>query len=48
MSLKRKVEKFVGHFGVFASASPTVLMEVDDFHVGYETYYVPVEFTNHN
>ena len=42
VSLQGKVEKFIGHFGVFASASPAVLMEVDDFHVGYETYYVPV------
>ena len=42
ISLTQKVNKYMGHFGIFALSSPTARMEVDDVRVGYETYYVPV------
>ena len=42
ISLQGKVTRYAGHFGIIGSAAPAQMMEVDDFHVGYERYYVPV------
>lgn len=42
LTLDKAVTKYVGHLGFFVPATPSVLLKIDDVHVGYETYYVPV------
>ena len=42
VSLSKKVGKFVGHFGFFALATPSALIQLDDVLVKYETYFVPL------
>ena len=41
-SLTGRVGKYAGHFGFFALATPTALIQLDDVTVRYQTYYVPV------